>query len=155
MQQGTSHHVIVICFARPPQNAQPRLPRQYPGLEDAIYLPSTKAWKRYSMAIPCNSCTYTLPIHFYSYVYWAIPVSNFRNIRFLLGQNTTMAVTLAGPRGHRNLQWFLRPGPHAQGQRWNSSTVWLQIKHRKCSNYIVCKCHQHWNLWYIVILGML
>lgn len=93
------------------------------GCHIFIYLPSTKAWKRYSMAIPCNSCTYTLPIHFYSYVYWAIPVSNFRNIRFLLGQNTTMAVTLAGPRGHRNLQWFLRPGPHAQGQRWNSSTV--------------------------------
>jgi len=28
---------VVICFARPPQNAQPRLPRQYPGVEDAIF----------------------------------------------------------------------------------------------------------------------
>ena len=59
---------VVICFARPPRNAQPRLPRQYPGVEYAVsmpYLPSTKAWKRYSMAIP-------VPIHFLHFysVYW-------------------------------------------------------------------------------------
>lgn len=34
-----------------------------------------------------------------------------------------MAVTLAGRRGHRNLQWFLRPGPHAQGLKERTGAV--------------------------------
>lgn len=52
----------LICFARPPQNAQPRLPRQYPGVGDAIFsyiFHPLRLGK--GMAIPCNSCTYTLP----------------------------------------------------------------------------------------------
>ena len=58
--------------------------------------------------------------------------------------------------GHRNLQWFLRTGPHAQGLNGSGGIAQgMTSDQTQKIQLLVCKCHKHWNIlkpliWYIV-----